>query len=130
VEKTPPRRRPAPKAPQAGPSFSDLKTRQLVFLLTRQLAEAQFARADEARAHALWQEAAALELDPDRVINLLYGVADHADSEEMSRVDERHLQSQIPHRRGWWTPKWGPLTRKESGVWHRSAPPAGSPSRP
>jgi hypothetical protein len=96
-------------------TFADLKQRQLVFQLTRQLAEAQFVRADQDRTRRLWQEVAALELDPERIIHLLYGVADHADSAEMAAVDGSWRPSPPPRR--------GRLMGRERGGGHRSAPP-------
>ena len=113
-------------------SFAALKQRQLVFLLTRQLVEAQFVRADQARSQGLWQEAAALDLDPDRIIHLLYGVANHADNGEMEAVDRswRGSGSMAPHQRGWWAPSLGRLIGKGAGAWHQSAPPAATPAHP
>ncbi|MFM7236971.1 MAG: hypothetical protein ACKOYK_09430 [Cyanobium sp.] len=109
--------------------FAAQKERQLLFLLTRQLAEAQFQRADQIRSQQLWQEAAALDLDPDRLIHLLYGVADHADQQEMDRVDRAYQQRMAAHRQRWWAPALGRFTGKGGGAWHRSAPRAGSPAR-
>lgn len=43
------------------------KEQQLVFLLVRQLADAQMHRGSAERCRRLWQEAAALELDPERI---------------------------------------------------------------
>lgn len=127
MEKTPPGRRHQGGASGEALSFSARKQRQLLFLLTRQLAEAQFVQADQARTHRLWQEAAALELDPDRIIALLYGVADHLDPQEMECVDQAYLQSLAPRPRRWWSPSLGELRRRGGGVWHRTAPPVGSP---
>jgi len=112
----------------AGLSFAALKQRQLVFLLTRQLVEAQFVRADLARTRQLWREAASLDLDPDRIIHLLYGVADHADREEMERVDRCWRRSVTPQRRGWWGPSLGRLMGQGAGAWHQSAPAAATPA--
>jgi hypothetical protein len=109
--------------------FATLKERQLLFLLTRQLAEAQFQRADQTRTEQLWQEAAALDLDPDRLIHLLYGVADYSDLQEMNQVDRAYQQRMGVHRQRWWTPALGRFTGKGGGAWHRSAPRAGSPAR-
>lgn len=108
-------------------SFAELKQRQLVFLLTRQLAEAQFARADKERTHRLWQEVAALDLDPDRIIHLLYAVADPADTAEMEAMDQGWCDGLTPPRRRWWAPGSGRLMGKGGGVWPRSAPPATTP---
>lgn len=134
MPRTSPQQRHSQGQPPETLSFSALKERQLLFLLTRQLAEAQFVRGDQARAHRLWQEAAALEVDPDRLITLLYGVADHDDLQEMERVDRQFRQSGSSHRRNWWAPtigRWmgGGLTGKGSGAWHRNAPRAGVPAR-
>ncbi|MEB3318435.1 MAG: hypothetical protein VKO39_09905 [Cyanobacteriota bacterium] len=109
-------------------SFAARKQRQLLFLLTRQLAEAQFVRADRERTQRLWQEAAALDLDPDRIIHLLYGVADHADRAEMDAVDGRWRPTAPPRRRPWWAPGLGRLMGKGGGAWHQSAPPAALPT--
>lgn len=68
-------------------SFAAFKERQLVFQLARQLAEAQFAHGDRVRSERLWQEAAAEEMDPERITALLYGVDDLSDSEAMEEVD-------------------------------------------
>ena len=119
-----------PKRRGDGLSFSARKQRQLLFLLTRQLAEAQFVQADLSRTHRLWQEAAALELDPDRIIALLYGVADHADIQEMEAADGCYLQSMAATRRSWWAPTLSNLKRRGGGAWHQSAPSTGSPARP
>ena len=129
-----PRTAPQQRHAQESLSFSELKERQLIFLLTRQLAEAQIVKADQARADWLWQEAAALELDPDRLIHLLYGVADHGDLQEMERVDRHYLQSVNGHRANWWAPTLGRFVvggfrGRTAGVWHRSAPRAGTPAR-
>lgn len=114
--------------------FSALKQRQLLFLLTRQLAEAQFARGDRALSERLWQEAAALELDPDRIVNLLYGLDDHRDQEAMERVDEHYLQtlSGEPRRerRTWWASPFPGFRGRVPSVWHRSAQAAGLPAHP
>jgi hypothetical protein len=57
-------------------NFPEFKERQLLFALTRQLADAQFVRGDRLRTERLWQEAAAEEMDPERIIALLYSVDD------------------------------------------------------
>lgn len=75
-------------------SFAEFKERQLVFALTRQLAEAQFVRGDRQRSERLWQEAAAEEMDPDRITALLYGVDDHADTTAMEATDRPFREQQ------------------------------------
>ena len=94
------------KSPPFAGSFAELKERQLVFRLVRQLAEAQFQRGDRNASERLWQEAAALEIDPERITALLYEAADPGDTEEMERIDSAH---RCP-RRGWgWLgrSRWG-----------------------
>lgn len=75
----------------AGPdcrcNFSERKERQLLFHLVRQLAEAQFMRADRARTAWLWQEVASLGIDPERVTRLLYGGQDLSDSATLEALD-------------------------------------------
>jgi hypothetical protein len=110
-------------------SFSELKERQLVFLLVRQLAAAQFQRGDRIASERLWQEAAALEIDPERITALLYEAADPGDSEEMERIDSAH---RCP-RRGWgWLGRFGgpPVRTPVRGAWHRTSPRATPPARP
>ncbi len=68
-------------------SPNDRKLRQLLLTLVAQLAEAQFARADRPRAERLWQEAAALEIDPERIIRLLYGGHDLNDRQTLAAMD-------------------------------------------
>ena len=97
--------RSAGRSTQSARDFAAIKEQQLVFLLTRQLVDAQIVRAEARRTNALWQEVAALEIDPERITALIYGVADHADHAEMAAVDRRFLEaSQIRH--GFWT-LWG-----------------------
>lgn len=129
-----PRTAPQQRHAEESLGFSALKERQLIFLLTRQLAEAQIVKADQARADWLWQEAAALDLDPDRLISLLYGVADHGDLQEMERVDRQYLQSVNCHRSNWWAPTLGRFAvggfrERSAGASHRSAPRAAIPAR-
>lgn len=74
-----------------------LENSQLVFSLVRQLSQAQFVLADRQHSERLWQEAATLNLDPDRIIRLLYGCHDHDDVEAMEAIDqgwrqEAHLE--------------------------------------
>lgn len=75
-------------------SFAEFKERQLVFALTRQLAEAQFVRGDCLVSERLWQEAAAEGMDPDRIITLLYGVHDHGDTAAMDEADRPFREQQ------------------------------------
>ena len=103
------------------------KEQQLVFLLTRQLVDAQFVRADRERSQRLWQEVADLELDPDRITALLYGVSDHDDRQEMEALDRRHLSPQTsghaPFRFRWGRRGSAPAEQRR-GAGRRNAPPA------
>jgi hypothetical protein len=119
----------APNNPPFAGSFAELKERQLLFQLVRQLAAAQFQRGDRTASERLWQEAAALEIDPERVIALLYEAADLSDNEEMERIDSAH---RCP-RRGWgWLGRFGaPEVRKPvGGAWHRTSPRARPQAHP
>ncbi|MFM7087470.1 MAG: hypothetical protein ACKOXO_10840 [Cyanobium sp.] len=107
-------------------SFAARKEQQLAFLLTRQLVEAQFRQADGPRSQRLWQEVAALELDPERITALLYGVCDHDDNSAMEAVDQPWACAEAPH--GFWS-VWARRPRprqRPAGAWPRSAPRAGS----
>lgn len=75
-------------------SFSAFKERQLVFALTRQLADAQFRRGDRSLSERLWQEAAAEAMDAERITGLLYGVHDHDDPAAMEAVDRLYRERQ------------------------------------
>jgi hypothetical protein len=75
-------------------SFSAFKERQLVFALTRELADAQFRRGDRSRSERLWQEAAAEAMDAERITGLLYGVADLDDLAAMEAVDRPYRERQ------------------------------------
>ncbi len=67
------------------------KEEELVLLLVRQLAEAQFVRADEAASRRLWNEVAQLGFEPERVIQLLYSGHDPADRDGLRRLDRAFM---------------------------------------
>lgn len=114
---------------EATPGLSPVarKEQQLVFLLTRQLVEAQIVQGDRTRSERLWQEVAALELDPERITALLYGVGDHDDPREMEAVDRRQLsQATSDHPPTWFSWRrrgWAPAVQRR-GAGLRGAPPA------
>jgi hypothetical protein len=112
-------RRAAGTPPAFVGSFSACKEQQLVFLLVRQLAHAQFALADRAMTQRLWQEVEALEIDPERIIRLLYGGHDVHDREALQVLDAQWRACQSPRRRGWFS---RPVPPAAAG--RRSAPPA------
>lgn len=82
--------------------FTARKQQALVLLLVQQLADAQIRRADRAGSERLWQEVAALEIDPERITALLYSGLDANDRQTLRLEDERWLAAQVmPLRRGW-----------------------------
>jgi hypothetical protein len=101
-------------------SFSACKEQQLVFALVRQLAEAQFRLGDGATAERFWQEVAALEIDPERITQLLYGGQDVQDRDALRALDERWRLCQRPQRRSWFS---RPAAWSAAGG-RRGAPPA------
>lgn len=113
-------------------NFSAFKERQLVFALTRQLADAQFRRGDRSLSEHLWQEAAAEAMDAERIIALLFGVHDHDDPEAMEAVDRpwRELQREALRRAGTPLARLAGLTgRRPAGMsrGHGSARPRQAP---
>jgi len=106
--------------------FAALKERQLVFLLVRQLAEAQFRRADRQRSQQLWQEVAALELDPERITALLYSGVDLEDRQALEELEAAWSQPLRPQ--GWLRGLGRRFSRQGNGAWPRNAPPAAAPA--
>jgi len=100
-------------------TFAECKEQQLVFLLVRQLATAQFELANPRMSQRLWQEVAALEIDPDRITALLYGGQDVTDRESLKQLDEQWRAGHRPQRRGWFR-----RPAPASAAVRRSAPPA------
>ncbi len=110
-------------------SPNERKLRQLVITLAGQLADAQFARADQPGVERLWREVAALEIDPERVVRLLYGGHDVNDRQVLAEMD-RSWDPGVPARgttrqrpgRPWLRRPWPAGGR-------RSAPQAAAPAR-
>ncbi|MCT0214543.1 MULTISPECIES: hypothetical protein [unclassified Synechococcus] len=123
-----PARRPAPEGAsqaEAMLSCTDRKQQQLVFQLVRQLAEAQFRRADPVLSARLWQEVLALEIDPERITRLLYGGQDPEDRQALAALDPAAppLPTSPPSRSRWaWLGR--AAVRPLVGVGLRNAPPA------
>jgi hypothetical protein len=109
------RRRGEPASPL---SFAARKEQQLVLLLARQLASAQFEHAHGAMTQRLWNEVAALGIDPERVIHLLYGGQDPTDRQRLQDLDNLWLEAHGPAGGGW-------LRQITGAVWRRGAQPAG-----
>lgn len=98
-------------------TFAECKEQQLVFLLVRQLAMAQFQLANAAMTSRLWQEVDALEIDPERITALLYGGHDVADVHTLRPLDDQWRSRHRPiQRRGWF--------RRAGAASRRNAPPA------
>jgi hypothetical protein len=103
------------------------KERQLVLTLVAQLAAAQFIRADQVSAARLWQEVAALAIDPERVIRLLYGGQDLNDRARLADMD-RCWHPDVPRSRRFpWDRR--AVRRGASASGRRSVPPAALPAR-
>ena len=92
-------------------AFSARKQQALVVLLAQQLMESQFQRADRSGSDRLWQEVAALEIDPDRIVHVLYSGLDGSDRPALMAADDawilrntntsqRRWSLQHLHRRG------------------------------
>lgn len=116
-------------------SFSAFKERQLVFALTRELAEAQFRRGDRSRSERLWREAAAEGMDAERITGLLYGVHDHDDLAAMEALDHpwRAQQREALRRAGTPLARLARLTGRRPARTsrpHRSAQPNQATKRP
>jgi len=100
-------------------SFAECKQQQLVFLLVRQLAAAQFELANAAMTQRLWDEVNALEIDPERITQLLYGGQDVSDREALRPLDDAWRALHPPRSQRRW------FTRPATGAGRRSARPAG-----
>lgn len=109
------------------------KEQQILLGLVQQLDRAQFRHGYRELSRRLWQEVGLLNLDPERVIHLLYSGVDVDDRQALLALDDQWCEQQNGRRRGLWgAPSWlrGPnLKRRPSGA-HRNAPPAAPPSRP
>lgn len=102
-------------------SFAECKEQQLVFLLVRQLATAQFELANPGMTQRLWNEVAALEIDPGRITALLYGGQDVTNREALRPLDDSwraHHPPKARQRQAW-------FRRPGLGAGHRSARSAG-----
>lgn len=86
-------------------TFQAIKERHLLTLLVHQLAHAQFDQADAQLTQRLWEEVASLELEPDRVIHLLYSGEDVDDDAALCAEDVRHAlqlaKERVQERGGW-----------------------------
>ena len=86
-------------------AFSARKQQALVLLLAQQLSETQFRLANRPGSERLWQEVAALEIDPDRIVHLMYSGIDGSDRPALIAEDDAWIRrtTQASQRR------WGLL---------------------
>ncbi|MCT0218280.1 hypothetical protein KQ304_04570 [Synechococcus sp. CS-1329] len=118
-------------------TFAQVKQQQLVFTLVRQLAEAQFVRADRELTRRLWEEVAALEIDPDRITALLYGGQPCDDREALMALDANWSEPACVEPRAGFRWAWGGrpparpgrISPQPHAGGRRSAPPATLPAR-
>ena len=88
------------------------KEQQLVMRLCKDIARAQFVFANPKRSKRLWDEAAALEIEPDRLLHLLYGGVDLDDPADLIAADERYLSQRRGYRRSPWVSRILPVRRR------------------
>ena len=88
------------------------KEQQLVMRLCRDLARSQFVFANPKRTQRLWDEAAALEIEPDRLLHLLYGGIDLDNSADLIAADDLFMAQRLRYRRSPWVSRI--LTRRRS----------------
>ncbi|MEB3177189.1 MAG: hypothetical protein VKJ87_06295 [Synechococcus sp.] len=69
--------------------------RQSYFALALELAQAQFQLADQELSSRLWDEVQLRQMDPERIINLLYGCCFQDDHEAMVNADQHFLQASL-----------------------------------
>ncbi len=73
--------------------FIEAKNQEKVFSLTRELINAQFELCDDELTNRLWEEVANLNIDPERIINLMYKCDSHDDFAAMVDKDSKYLES-------------------------------------
>ena len=88
------------------------KEQQLVMQLCKAIARAQFVFANPKRSKRLWDEAAALEIEPDRLLHLLYGGVDLDNPADLMAADDLYMNQRRSYRRSPWVSRI--LTRRRS----------------
>ena len=73
--------------------FKGTKEQEKVYTLTRELVNAQFQLCDDELTNRLWEEVANLNIDPQRIINLMYKYDLHDDLAAMIDADSQYLES-------------------------------------
>ena len=73
--------------------FIEAKNQEKIFSLTRELINAQFELCDDELTNRLWEEVANLNIDPERIINLMYKCDSNDDFAAMVDKDSKYLES-------------------------------------
>ena len=73
--------------------FKERKDQERVYSLARELVNAQFQLCDDELTNRLWEEIANLNIDPERIINLMYKCDPHDDFTAMVDKDSKYLES-------------------------------------
>ena len=73
--------------------YKERKDQEKVCSLTRQLVNAQFQLCDDELTNRLWEEVGNLNIDPERIINLMYKCYSHDDFTAMIETDSKYLES-------------------------------------
>ena len=73
--------------------FKGTKEQEKVYALTRELVNAQFQLCDDELTNRLWEEVGNLNIDPERIINLMYKCYSHDDFTAMIETDSKYLES-------------------------------------
>ncbi len=73
--------------------FQETKNEEKIYALTRELVNAQFQLCDDELTNRLWEEVADLNLDPERIINLMYKCHSHDNFTDMFDIDSQYLTS-------------------------------------
>ena len=89
------------------------KEQQLVMRLCKDIARAQFVFANPKRSKRLWDEAAALEIEPDRLLHLLYGGVDLDNPADLMAADDLYMNQRRSYRRSPWVSRSLPVRRRQ-----------------
>ncbi len=73
--------------------FQETRNEEKIYALTRELVNAQFQLCDDELTNRLWEEVADLNLDPERIINLMYKCHSHDNFTDMFDIDSQYLTS-------------------------------------
>ena len=71
--------------------FKGTKDQEKVYSLTRELVNAQFQLCDDELTNRLWEEVGNLNIDPERIINLMYKCDTHDNFAAMVDEDSKYI---------------------------------------